>query len=99
VVIGAALEQHLRQLAARLDVTFEIPDARGVLHAKPAHRLNDELRLTPAYPQTEWQRIQRWLETRDQAARGELANDLTAVEPDLRLMASGVREFIRRHPA
>jgi len=102
IVIGAVLEQHLRQLAARLDVAFEIPDARGVLHAKPAQRLNDELRLTPAYPHAEWQQIQRWLQTRERAARGELANDPTsapALEPELRRMAGGVREFIRRHPA
>jgi len=99
IVMGAALEQHLRQLAARLDVTFEIPDARGVLHAKPAHRLNDDLRLTPAYPHAEWQRIQRWLDMRDQAVRAELATDPKTLEPELRLMASGVRDFIRRHPA
>lgn len=98
VVIGAALEQHLRQLAGRLEVAFEIPDARGVLHAKPAQRLNDELRLTPAYPHAEWQQIQRWLQTRERAARGELANDPT-LEPELRRMAGGVRDFIRRHPA
>jgi hypothetical protein len=99
IVIGAALEQHLRQLAARLDVAFEIPDARGVLHAKPAHRLNDDLRLTPAYPHSEWQKIQRWLELRDRAARGDLESDPQILEPELRLMASGVREFLRRHPA
>ncbi len=99
IVIGAALEQHLRQLAARLDVAFEIPDARGVLHAKPAQRLNDDLRLTPAYPHTEWQQIQRWLQARDRAARGELGNDSEPLEPELRQMALGVRDFIRRHPA
>ena len=102
VVIGAALEQHLRQLAGRLEVAFEIPDARGVLRAKPAQRLNDDLRLTPAYPHAEWQQIQRWLQTRERAARGELANDPTiaqTLEPELRRMAGGVREFIRRHPA
>lgn len=102
IVMGAALEQHLRQLAGRLDVAFEIPDARGVLHAKPAQRLNDDLRLTPAYPHAEWQQIQHWLQTREQAARGELANGPTitpALEPELRRMAGGLREFIRRHPA
>jgi hypothetical protein len=102
IVMGAALEQHLRQLAGRLDVAFEIPDARGVLHAKPAQRLNDDLRLTPAYQHVEWQQIQRWLQTREQAARGELANDPTiapTLEVELRRMAGGVREFIRRHPA
>ncbi len=99
IVIGAALEQHLRQLAARLDVTFEIPDTRGVLHAKPAHHLNDELRLVPAYPHADWQKVQRWLEARNQAARGELASDPKILEPELRSMASGVREFLRRHPA
>src|SRR5262249_40398999 len=67
IVIGAALEQHLRQMAARLEVAFEIPDARGVLHAKPAQRLNDDLRLTPAYPHAEWDRIKRWLQTRERA--------------------------------
>ena len=69
IVIGAALEQHLRQLAARLDVAFEIPDARGVLRAKPAHRLNDDLRLMPAYPHAEWDQIKRWLHAREQAAQ------------------------------
>jgi hypothetical protein len=99
IVIGAALEQHLRQLAARLDVAFEIPNARGVLHAKPALRLNDDLRLTPAYPHTEWQQIQRWLETRERAARGDLDGDPESLAPSLRQMAASVREFIRRHPA
>src|SRR5215831_8129546 len=100
IVIGAALEQHLRQIAARLDVAFEVPDARGVLHAKPAQRLNDELRLTPAYPHAEWQQIQRWLHTRARAASGKLASDdPTTLEPELRQMALGVRAFIRRHPA
>ena len=98
IVIGAALEQHLRQLAGRLDVAFEIPDARGVLHAKPAQRLNDDLRLPPAYQQAEWQQIQGWLQMRARAAQGELTND-PALEPELRRMAGGVREFIRRHPA
>jgi hypothetical protein len=100
VVIGAVLEQHLRQLAARLEVAFEIPDARGVLHAKPALRLNDDLRLTPAYPHAEWQQVQRWLQAREQAANGQLASDdPDALEPTLRQMALGVRDFIRRHPA
>jgi hypothetical protein len=98
IVIGAVLEQHLRQLAGRLEVAFEIPDARGVLHAKPAQRLNDDLRMTPAYLHAEWQQIQRWLQTRERAARGELTNE-PALEPELRRMASGVRDFIRRHPA
>ena len=100
IVIGAALEQHLRQLAARLGVTFEIPDARGVLRAKPAQRLNDELRLTPAYPHAEWQQVQRWLQARERAASGKLARDEPeTLEPDLRQMALGVRDFIRRYPA
>jgi hypothetical protein len=99
IVIGAALEQHLRQLAARLDVAFEIPNARGVLHAKPAQRLNDDLRLTPAYSHAEWQQVQRWLQARERAASGDLANDPGTLEPELRQMALGVRDFIRRHPA
>jgi hypothetical protein len=99
IVIGAALEQHLRQLAGRLDVAFEIPDARGVLHAKPAQRLNDDLRLTPAYSHAEWQQVQHWLQARERAASDHLANDPGTLEPELRQMALGVRDFIRRHPA
>lgn len=99
IVIGAALEQHLRQLAARLEVAFEIPDARGVLHAKPALRLNDDLRLTPAYPHAVWQQVQRWLQARERAASGFLSNDPGTLEPELRQMALGVRDFIRRYPA
>ena len=100
IVIGSALEQHLRQLASRLDVAFEIPDAHGVLHAKAPQLLNDDLRLTPAYPHAEWQQIQRWLLTRERAANGKLASDdPETLEPMLRQMALGVRDFIRRHPA
>jgi hypothetical protein len=99
IVIGAVLEQHLRQLAARLEVAFEIPDARGVLRAKPAPRLNDDLRLTPAYSHAEWQQVQRWLQARERAASGYLANGSGTLEPELRQMALGVRDFIRRHPA
>jgi hypothetical protein len=100
IVIGAALEQHLRQLAARLEVAFEIPDARGVLRAKPAQRLNDDLRLTAAYPEAEWQQVQRWLQARERAASGKLASDdAETLEPQLRQMALSVRDFIRRHPA
>jgi hypothetical protein len=100
IVIGAALEQHLRQLAARLEVAFETPDARGVLHAKPALRLNDDLRLTPAYPHAEWQQVQRWLHAREKAANGTLASDdPETLDMELRQMALGVRDFIRRHPA
>jgi hypothetical protein len=43
--------------------------------------------------------VQRWLQARERAASGHLASDPETLEPELRQMALGVRDFIRRHPA
>ena len=98
VLGGAALEQHLRHLAAKLGIGFESPDDKGVLRAREASSLNDDLHQAPIYAQSEWRQIQHWLAIRDEAASGRGAFDEMA-EEDLKKMTEGIRDFIRRHPA
>jgi hypothetical protein len=98
VVLGAALEEHLRQLATKNGVALQIPDGRGVPRPRMASTLNDDLHKQLVYSQPEWRQIQVWIDIRNNAAHGKAEFKETSRE-DIKRMIDHVRDFIRRHPA
>ncbi|MDQ3356301.1 MAG: hypothetical protein M3502_06220 [Actinomycetota bacterium] len=90
VVAGAALEAHLRALAARNNVTTQ---ARG--KPKRAAALNDDLSKQDVYRKAEHKQVLAWQDLRNSAAHGD--DGFSPAE--VRLMNQGIRDFIARHPA
>lgn len=97
VVAGAALEEHLRQLAAKQGVALSRPGKRGS-EPKKASELNDELHKAQAYTQVDWRRVQVWLDLRNEAAHGK-PEFQQRTEQDIRPMIDGVRALIASFPA
>jgi hypothetical protein len=86
------LEQHMRALAARYNVS--LVDDKG--ERKGGARLNDDLRKAQAYDAAEHQEIHGWLKMRNPPSHGEFR---TFDEQRASLLIQGVRAFINRHPA
>ncbi len=91
VVVGVALESHLRKLAQK----HSIPITNEGSYVK-AESLNSELYKAEAYDKTFNKMITSWLGLRNDAAHPD-SNDLNdgLIEP----MIMGVRNFIEKYPA
>lgn len=93
---GPVLENHLRKLAAKHNISDRLPDG---VKPKPTSVLAADLAKTQPAPaiskQTE-KEIAAWLGIRNSAAHGKFADyDVKQVE----LMVDGIRGFINRYPA
>lgn len=91
VIAGAVLEQHLRLLAARYDVSV-FSGGRP----KKASQLNSDLKKAGAYSKTEEKEVTALLGRRNDAAHGEFES-YTA--EDVGRMINAIRGFLVRHPA
>jgi hypothetical protein len=92
VVAGAALESHLRLLAAKYGVDTILP-AGG---PKKADTVNADLVKAGAYPTIQQKSVTAWLGIRNAAAHGEYDK---YAESQVRHMIDAVRDFIARTPA
>jgi len=96
VIIGSALEEHLRQLATkgRIDTTFT--NNKGDVIAKKADVLNADLCAANLYSKLDQKSITAWLDLRNKAAHGRYGEyDASQVA----LLLESVRQFISRVPA
>jgi hypothetical protein len=91
VIAGTVLEQHLRLLAERGEISI----FSGGRHKK-ADQLNADLAKAAAYRKTEQKLVTAWLGRRNDAAHGDY-NTYTA--GDVRLMIDGIGSFVSRFPA
>lgn len=92
VMIGSVLEEHLRKLATRNDITLTYEkDGRQV--PKKADTLNAELAKAEAYNKLDQKSVTMWLDLRNHAAHGKY-DQYTAEQ--VQLMLQGVLNFVQR---
>jgi hypothetical protein len=94
VIIGSTLEGHLRQLAVKHSIDPSIVK-NGNSIPKKAEMLNAEL-TNVAYEKQDNKNVTAWLNLRNNAAHGAYVK--YTIE-EVRIMASGVRDFMTRVPA
>ena len=95
VVAGSALEVHLRKLCEKNGVDIE-EDVRGTTHPRKSDRLNSELAKAGVYSKLDLKNVVAWLDLRNKAAHGKY-DEYEAGQ--VKLLISGVRDFITRNPA
>jgi hypothetical protein len=94
VVVGAVLEEHLRQLASHHSVAVVKPNGDAV----KASGLNADLHKAGAYSQAERTQVEAWQKLRNDAAHN--APEFQGVSArQVAGMLNGVRDFVVRHPA
>jgi len=95
VVCGSSLEAHLRQLAKRLDIEIMV-DSSSSVRPKKAESLNMEIYKASGYSVLDQKNVTAWLDLRNKAAHG--CYDEYTID-QVKIMLSGVRDFITRNPA
>jgi hypothetical protein len=98
VVGGAALEEHLRQLAKKHGLPTVSTNPKGKTSPRGASELNDDLHRAKAYSQLEWRQTQAWQVLRNEAAHGK-PEFQKRTDADIRPMVTGIRTFIVKYPA
>lgn len=91
VIAGSTLESHLKKLAKKHAVPFEVAE-------KPvkAEKINQDLAKIPAYGLLDQKNITAWLDLRNKAAHG----DYRVYNIDqVKLLISSIQDFITRIPA
>lgn len=96
VLIGSVLEEHLRKLCDKHNISVEFTDAKGLIRPKKADLLNSDLTNQNIYSKLDQKNISAWLGLRNNAAHGHYSG-YTAQQVELFLMS--VRDFIARNPA
>ena len=95
VIVGSSLESHLRNLCIRNTIETIIRSANKE-RPKKADLMNSELASSGVYEKLDLKSVTAWLDLRNKAAHGEY--DKYSNE-QVRLMITGVRDFIARYPA
>lgn len=95
VIAGSSLEAHLKQLCSRHGIDIEVSTTQG-LRPKKADRLNADLASSKVYSILDQKNVTAWLDLRNKAAHGEY--DKYGID-QVRLLISGVQDFITRNPA
>lgn len=95
VIVGSALESHLRQLSNKYGVSLEYITQDGSSKPKKADRLNNELGKK-AYSLLDQKQITAWLHLRNSGAHGQYS-DYSDVQ--VAQMIEWVRDFIAKNPA
>lgn len=91
VIIGGVLEEQLRKLCIKNDISIEV-DTRP----KKAEAMNNELYKFPVYSKLDNKNITAWLDLRNNAAHGKYSE---YNNEQVNLMFHGVSEFVSRFPA
>jgi hypothetical protein len=94
IIAGSALGEHLRQLAARADVSTTVGGGAAAVPKKP-EVLNADLARESVYSKLDQRSVATWLDLWDKAAHGRYAEyDADQV----RLLIEGFRQFMARVP-
>lgn len=91
VLAGSTLESHLRKMALK----YNIPTSLNGIPIK-ADKLNSDLAKALIYSVLDQKNITAWLDLRNKAAHGKYDEYTT---DQVKLLISGIREFIARNPA
>jgi hypothetical protein len=92
VMIGSVLEEHLRQVATRNNITLTF-EKDGKQVPKKADTLNAELAKVEVYNKLDQKAVTAWLDLRNNAAHGKYAE---YTKEQVQLMLQGVLDFVRR---
>lgn len=92
VMIGSVLEEHLRQLCEKNEISTHI-EKEGKQQAKKAETLNAELTKANVYSKLDQKSVTGWLDLRNKAAHG---NYEEYHKSQVELMMQGVTDFIAR---
>ncbi|MEV0271156.1 hypothetical protein AB0H43_20450 [Hamadaea sp. NPDC050747] len=95
VLLGGALESHLRNLAALHGISLEEPDRSGKLKPKRAQALNQELGKV-VYNTLQQKKITAWLDLRNSAAHAKYVDYDGA---DVQQFSQSLQDFLLRYPA
>ncbi|MDX2404916.1 hypothetical protein NJO91_17570 [Streptomyces microflavus] len=92
VIVGTALEVHVRALCVKHGVDTELPTSAP----KKADTMNAELKKAGVYGTLQQKQLTAWMDLRNKAAHGDWKEyDIQQV----RLLIDGVREFMLKFPA
>ncbi|WP_367864389.1 hypothetical protein [Pedobacter sp. WC2423] len=92
VMTGSVLEEHLRQLCNRAEISVEV-EKGGKLSPKKADLLNADLANAEAYNKLDQKAITTWLDLRNKAAHGKYTE---YTKEQVEMMYQGVANFISR---
>ena len=95
VVAGSSLEAHMRQLCQKSSIPIEAPSGADVRPLK-ADRLNADLAKATIYGKLDQKNVTAWLDLRNEAAHGNYGKYEAG---QVRLLISGIRDFLTRNPA
>lgn len=95
VIAGSSLEAHLRLLCAKNGVDVEQKTASAI-RLKKAEQMNSDLASVNAYSKLDQKNVTAWLDLRNKAAHGLYSE---YGEAQVRLMVSGILDFIARKSA
>ncbi len=96
VLTGSTLENHLRNLCVKHDVEIEYENSKGKIVSKKADSMNAELAKKEVFNKTFQKQITAWLDLRNNAAHGKYDQ---YGEMEVKLMISGILNFIQLYPA
>lgn len=91
VLVGAALEEHIKKLAAKNGLPLVTTNGEPV----KTSNLNDQLGKRNAYSKADQDLVAGWLKLRNEAAHNK-PEFAQRTDADVRLMAQGVRLFISK---
>lgn len=92
VMIGAVLEEHIRQLCIKHDLAVD-EEKDGKMIPKRADRLNADLAKAEVYSKLDQKQITAWLDLRNNAAHGKYGE---YAAQQVKQFHSGVIEFMAR---
>jgi hypothetical protein len=95
VMVGGALESHLRQLCLKNSVPIDLLTGTKTV-PKKADTMNADLAKGGVYNVTNQKHVVAWLDIRNKAAHAEYDK---YTHKDVELMRLGVSQFIEAHPA
>ncbi|MGV8150564.1 MAG: hypothetical protein ACP5NV_02440 [Candidatus Woesearchaeota archaeon] len=96
VIAGSTLEEHLRKLCVKNEISIEITKSNGDITRKKSDTMSAELCAAAVFSKNDQKQITAWLSIRNDAAHGDY-NKYN--KEQVKLMIAGIREFISRNPA
>ena len=96
VIVGSSLESHIRELCRKSSIPIETNTKGGKKSPKNADAMNNELYVNKIYNKSWMSQVSAWQKIRNDAAHGNYGeyND-----EQVKLMISGIRNFVSMHPA
>jgi hypothetical protein len=96
VLVSGVLEEDLRKLCSKNNISTEFTTSSGDLRPKKADRMNADLAKAGVYSKLDQKSIIAWLDLRNKAAHGRYDE---YSQEQVELLLQLVRDFLVRYPA